>query len=102
MSEPEKIIFVGASWASFNDKLKKICQEIAQQKGIGFEEREEDYVFLTRYGEKDELGGADIPQVFIAYKDGRIRHILTKVPVAGTQPDFEAARRKIEEALEQS
>lgn len=99
MAKPVKLIFVGASWANFNDKLKKICQEIAQAKGLEFEEREEDYVFLTKYGEKDELGGADIPQVFVAYEDGQVKHVLTKVPVAGTQPDFELAKRKIEEAL---
>ncbi|UNQ74251.1 hypothetical protein [Infirmifilum sp. NZ] len=99
MGKPVKIVFVGASWASFNDKLKKICQEIAASRGLEFEEREEDYVFLTKYGEKDELGGADIPQVFVVYDDGQVRHILTKVPVIGTQPDFEAARKKIEEAV---
>lgn len=94
-----KIILVGASWAAFNDKLKKICQEIASEKGLEFEERNEDYLFLTKYGEKDELGGADIPQVFVQLEDGAVKHILTRVPVVGTQPDFEEARKRILEAI---
>lgn len=99
MSKPKKIIIVGASWASFHNKLKRICEEIAEEKGLEFEEKVEDFVFLSKYGEKDELGGADIPQVFIEYDDGTIKHVLTKVPVVGSQPDFEAARRVILEAL---
>jgi hypothetical protein len=98
-AKPVKIILVGAPWAAFNDKLKKICQEVASEKGLEFEERNEDYLFLMKYGEKDELGGADIPQVFIQLDDGTVKHILTKVPVAGAQPDFEEARRRILEAI---
>ncbi|AKG38006.1 MAG: hypothetical protein ACPLRJ_07350 [Infirmifilum uzonense] len=99
MPKPVKIIFVGASWADFNKELKSISQEVAKSKGLEFEEKQEDYVFLTKYGEKDEFGGADIPQVFVVYDNGKIKHVLTKVPIVGTKPDFEAARRKIEEAL---
>ncbi len=99
MAKPKKIILVGANWASFHNKLKRICKEIADEKGLDFEEKIEDFVFLTKYGEKDELGGADIPQVFIEYDDGTIKHVLTKVPVVGSQPDFEAARKVILKAL---
>ena len=99
MAKPKKIIIVGASWAPFYGKLKKICQEIAEEKGLEFEEKVEDYMFLMKYGEKAELGGADLPQVFVEFDDGTIRHVLTKVPVAGNRPDFEAAREKILEAL---
>ncbi|MEM0377182.1 MAG: hypothetical protein QXI90_05365, partial [Thermofilum sp.] len=94
-----KLILVGAPWAAFNDKLKKICQDIAAEKGIGFEEKVEDYIFLMKHGEKDELGGADIPQVFVEFDDGTIRHVLTRVPIAGTEPDFEEAKKKILAAL---
>ena len=99
MGKAVKLIFVGADWAPFNDKLKRLCQEVATAKGVEFEEKKEDYVFLTKYGETDELGGADIPQVFVQFDDGTIKHVLTKVPVVGMNPDFEAARKKLEEAL---
>lgn len=95
----KKLILVGAPWAAFNDKLKKICQEVAAEKGLEFEEKVEDYVFLMKYGEKDELGGADIPQVFVEFEDGTVRHILTRVPVAGTEPNFDEAKRKILAAI---
>jgi hypothetical protein len=99
MGKAVKLIFVGADWAPFNDKLKRICQEVASARNVGFEERSEDYVFLAKYGEKDELGGADVPQVFVELDDGTIRHVLTKVPIVGTSPDFELARRRLEESL---
>ncbi|ABL77709.1 hypothetical protein [Thermofilum pendens] len=99
MGKPVKVIYVGADWAPFNDKLKRLCQEFAASKGLAFEERNEDFVFLTKYGEKDELGGADIPQVFIGYDDGTVKHVLTKVPIAGASPDFEEARKRLEKAL---
>lgn len=99
-TKARKIILVGAPWATFNDKLKKICQEVAAEKGLEFEERVEDYIFLMRYGEKDELGGADIPQVFVELEDGTVKHVLTRVPVRGVEPDFEEARRRILAALE--
>lgn len=59
----------------------------------------EDYIFLMKHGEKDELGGADIPQIFVEFDDGSIKHVLTRVPVAGTEPDFEEARKRILTAL---
>jgi len=100
LAKAKKIIIVGASWAPFYSKLKKICKEIAEEKGLEFEEKIEDYMFLMKYGEKDELGGADIPQVFVEFDDGTIKHVLTKVPVAGSTPDFEAAKKAILDAVE--
>jgi len=99
MGKPVKLIFVGAAWAPFNDKLKRICEEVATTRKVEFEEKNEDYMFLTKYGEKDELGGADLPQVFVQFDDGTIKHVLTKVPIAGTSPDFETAKKKLEEVL---
>ncbi len=92
----KKIILVGANWAPFHNKLKKICEEIAKEKGINFEEKIEDWMFLKRFGEKDELGGTDIPQVFIEYKDGEIVHAITKVPLSDNgNPDYEQAKEII-------
>lgn len=99
MARAKKLILVGAPWAAFNDKLKKLCQEVAAEKGLEFEEKIEDYIFLTKHGEKDELGGADIPQVFVELDDGTIKHVLTRVPIAGTEPNFEEARKRILTAL---
>ncbi|HDJ89452.1 MAG TPA: hypothetical protein ENG40_02000 [Thermoprotei archaeon] len=92
MAEPKKIILVSATWAPFHSKLRKICEELASDANLEFEEKLEDWIFLKKHGEKDELGGSDIPQVFIEYDDGSIKHILTKVPLKDGKPDFEEAK----------
>lgn len=95
----KKLVMVTTEWAPFSDKLSKICEEEASKLGIEFELRKEDWIYLTRYGEVDELGGADVPQVFVE-KEGKVMHILTKVPIDSRgMPDFEAARQRIAKAL---
>lgn len=99
MVKARKIIFVSATWAPFHSKIRKICEELASEINLDFEEKLEDWVFLKKYGEKDELGGSDIPQVFIEYDDGSIKHVLTKVPLKGGKPDFEEAREILRNSI---
>ena len=100
MAKPVKVILVGAKWAPFHGKLKRICERVASEAGVDFEERIEDWVFLTKYGEKDELGGADIPQVFVEYDDGTIVHVMTKVPLnEQNRPDFAKAEELLRAKL---
>jgi len=99
MVEPKKIILVSATWAPFHSKLKKICEEVASDNGLEFEEKLEDWIFLKKYGEKDELGGSDIPQIFVEYDDGSIKHVLTKVPLKSGKPDFNEARETLKSRL---
>lgn len=92
----KKIILVGAGWAPFHNKLKKLCQEIADEKGLEFEEKIEDWMFLKRFGEKDELGGTDIPQIFVEYEGGEIVHVMTKVPLSAEgNPNYTEAKEII-------
>lgn len=101
MSSPmKKLLLITTDWAPFSDKLAQICEEEAAKAGVAFEVRKDDWVFLTRHGEVDELGGADVPQVFVE-SGGRVTHVLTRIPLDDRgKPDFEAARRKIVEALQ--
>ncbi len=98
---PKKLIFVTTDWAPFSSKLAQICEEEARKAGVPFEVRKDDWVFLARHGEVDELGGADVPQVFVEVEEGRVVHVLTRVPLdSAGRPDFEEARRRIAEALQ--
>jgi len=95
----KKLVLVTTDWAPFSDKLARICEEEAAKAGALFEVRKDDWIYLTRYGEVDELGGADVPQVFVE-EGGQVRHVLTRVPLDEKgNPDFEEARRRIAEAL---
>lgn len=101
MPKPKKVVLVSAEWAPFHPKIRRICGEIARDKGLEFEERREDWVYLSRHGEKDELGGSDVPQVFIEYDDGTVVHALTKAPLTEEgKADFEEARRRILKMIE--
>jgi len=96
---PKRLILVTTDWAPFSGKLRRICEEEAGKARVEFEVRKDDWTFLSKYGEKDELGGTDVPQVFVE-EEGRITHVLTKVPLDERgRPDFEEARRRIAGAL---
>lgn len=98
-SVTRRLVLVTTDWAPFSDKVAKICEEEAAKVGVQFEIRKDDWIYLTKYGEVDELGGADVPQVFIE-SEGRVVHVLTRVPLdINGKPDFEEARRRIANAL---
>ncbi len=79
--EPKAIILVTADWDALKSYAKKICQTAAAQLNVEYKELNEDWDFLTNYGEKDEFGGVEIPQAFIETSDGRYVHVMTKVPL---------------------
>ncbi|RLE66269.1 MAG: hypothetical protein DRJ38_02020 [Thermoprotei archaeon] len=81
MKKLKKLIVVTAQWDPVSSKILKIINRIAEKYNLNVEKKEEDWIFLKKYGEKDELGGADIPQVFIELEDGSIIHVLTKLPL---------------------
>lgn len=96
----KKLVLVTTDWAPFSDKIAKICEEEAAKAGVSFEIRKDDWVYLTRYGEVDELGGADVPQVFVE-TETQVKHVLTRTPLdEHGKPDFEKARRLVQLALE--
>jgi len=94
-----KLILVTTEWAPFSGRIKALLEALAAKHGVELEVREEDWVFLSKFGEEDELGGYDVPQIFVE-EDGRVRHVLTRVPLSETgQPDFDEVARRVEEAL---
>ena len=100
MSAPKKVIVATASYDPLRKRILKIVRKIVNETGLELEIKEEDWVFLTKYGEKDELGGASIPQVFIEYEDGTIKHVLTRIPLNERgKPDNEAAEEIIRNAI---
>ncbi|MFP3219850.1 MAG: hypothetical protein RXR41_01655 [Candidatus Marsarchaeota archaeon] len=77
----KSVILVTADWDAVKTYAKKICQNAAAQLGADYKELNEDWNFLTNYGEKDEFGGVEIPQAFIETQDGKFIHVMTKVPL---------------------
>lgn len=96
----KKVVLVTTDWAPFSDKIARICEEEAKRAGVEFEIRKDDWIYLTRHGEVDELGGADVPQVFVE-SGTQVKHVLTRVPLDEQgKPDFEKARLMLRQAIE--
>jgi len=74
-----RLILVTASHLPTHKYFKSIAEELSKKLGVELEIREEDYVFLSEYGEKDEFGMAGAPQLFVVLESGEIKPILTKL-----------------------
>ncbi|MGC8631304.1 MAG: hypothetical protein ACP5T2_02620 [Thermoprotei archaeon] len=84
------VILVTADWDALKTYARKICQNAASQIGAEYKELNEDWNFLTNFGEKDEFGGVEIPQAFIETSDEKYIHVMTKVPLNDKgQPDLQ-------------
>lgn len=98
MARPIRIILVSADWEEASQLARRACEEASKLTGLELVERKEDWDFLTEHGAKDEYGGVDIPQVFLEYEDGRVVHVMTRVPLSQDgSPDVDAAVRAIVE-----
>lgn len=98
----DTLIVVTADWERASIYLKKVCDEVAKELGLSFEEKKEDWEFLVNFGQKDDIGGIDIPQAFIKLSNGKIIHLMTRVPLTNNgQLDLKNAKelmkRKIAE-----
>ncbi|MEM4502700.1 MAG: hypothetical protein QXV42_04560, partial [Ignisphaera sp.] len=96
----EKFILVTATHMPQHKHFKKLAEELSKELKIDLEIREEDYVFVSAYGEKDEFGMSWLPQLF-AVVDGEIKPILTKFPIneKTLELDYEKALKEVKEKL---
>ena len=100
MARPIRIILVSADWEEASQLARRACEEASKLTGLELVERKEDWDFLTEHGAKDEYGGVDIPQVFLEYEDGRVVHLMTRVPLGRDgSPDIDAAIKTIVERV---
>ena len=100
MTKLEKLILVTAKHMPQHKYFMKLAQELSKQMNVELEIREEDYVFLSEHGEKDEFGMAWLPQ-FFAVIDGEVKPILTRLPIneKTLNIDLEKAKQQILEIL---
>ncbi|ARM76324.1 hypothetical protein [Acidianus manzaensis] len=77
----KKVILVTSESHPMNKAFLNITEQISKELGVEKEIKNEDYTFLSEYGEKDEFGMSWLPQLFIQLEDGRIYPILTQMPL---------------------
>lgn len=96
----EGIIAVMADWERRSQYALQVCEAVSKATNIPLEVRKEDYDFLINYGEKDEFGGVDIPQIFIKLENGAIKHVMTKIPDNEKgMPDIEKGIKMLTESI---
>jgi len=72
----------------------KLTEKAAEQLGLEYEVRYEDYLLLTEHGDTDELGMAWLPQLLGQESGGGFRVLLSRMPLnKALQPDLEEALR---------
>ncbi len=100
MPKAVALIYVGAEWEKASTNVKRLCEAVSKDLGVTFEVKEEDYDFLMQHGEKDEFGGVNIPQIFVKYEDGSIKHVMDRIPLTSEgKSDNEGATRTLKAAL---
>lgn len=100
MSSIKKIILVTAKHLPQHKYFEKLANELASELNVELSILEEDYVFANTYGEKDELGLAWLPQLFVVI-DSTIKPVLTRLPIneRTLEFDMEKAKQTIKEVL---
>ena len=97
-----KLILVTSSYDVLRSKITRLLEEIANTRSLELDVREEDWKFLIKHGQEDELGGYALPQVFVEYEDGSIKHIMTRLPLTPQgKVDMDEAKKAILSALEE-
>lgn len=100
MPKAVALIYVGAEWEKASTNVKRLCEAVSKETGVTLEVKEEDYDFLMQHGQKDEFGGINIPQVFVKYEDGSIKHVMDRIPLTNEgKSDNEGAARTLKAAL---
>jgi len=73
-----KLIFVTSEGHPQHKYFAGIADELSKKLGVEVEVRKEDYVFLSKYGETDDLGLTWLPQLMAELEDGEVIKVLTQ------------------------
>ncbi len=79
MPKVRKLILVTAKHHPLHKYFVKLAERLAKEFSLDLEIREEDYVYLIKYGDTDEFGMAWVPQLLAEAEEGSIIKVLTKV-----------------------
>ena len=96
MSKPKKLILDTAEHHPHHKQWLKMTQAVAEELGLDFEVKYEDYEFAINHGFTDELGMAGLPQIMLELEDGNIVPLMNEIPLdAKYQPDFDKGKEEL-------
>lgn len=92
MSKAKRIVIVTADWEFASNYVREVAKKVSERLNIPVDERKEDWDYLVTYGSRDEFGGVEIPQLFIEFDNGSVKHVFNRVPLDDSgKPDLEKA-----------
>ncbi len=96
----KKLILVTAKHLPQHKYFELLARELSKELNVELEIKEEDYIFVNEYGEKDDFGMAWLPQLF-AVIDEKPKPILTKMPIneKTLEFDLEKAKKEVKQVL---
>jgi len=77
-SKVKKLVLVTSKAHPLNKHFTKIARKLAEEFSTELEVREEDYMYLIKYGDTDELGMAWVPQLLAELDSGEVIKVLTQ------------------------
>ncbi len=78
MGKVKKVILVTEQGHPLHNHFNKIASRLSKELNVELELRYSDYVFVTQYGDTDDLGLTWLPQMFVELDDGSIVKVLTQ------------------------
>ncbi len=99
MAKARKIILVSATHHPLHKIWVQVAEKTAEELGVEFETRMEDYVLLTEHGATDDLGMTWLPQILVELDDGTIKPVLTEMPLG---EDYKADPSRAVEVLKKN
>ena len=95
MAAVRKLVLVTSKGHPLHKYFTRIAEEVAKRIGAELEVREEDYIYLSKYGETDDLGLTWLPQLLAELDDGSVVKVLTQ-PVLDSRGklDYEGGLRE--------
>ncbi|MFP3320994.1 MAG: hypothetical protein RXO24_10535 [Acidilobus sp.] len=103
MGKIVKVILDTEDFHPLHRSWSSLAEQVAKELNVELEVRKEDYVFAISYGDKDDLGMAWLPQLFVQLEGGQVKLVMSQYPFdpRTTKPSdsmaLEEARKKIQE-----
>ncbi len=78
MPAVRKLVLVTNKEHPLHKYFSRIAEEVAKSVGVELEVREDDYMYLSKYGETDDLGLTWLPQLLAELEGGGVIKVLTQ------------------------
>ena len=102
----KKFVLVTSKTHPLNKHFTKLAKKLAEEFSAGLEIKEEDYMYLIKYGDTDELGMAWVPQLLAELDNGQVIKVLTQPNLdsqgnVDEEKDYQVSVERLKKTLEE-